>query len=409
MSMLYIAAATALTFAPPPAGAAPAEGPDAFVAVAAPQQGKGGGGGGKAQGGGGGGNGGGRQEARGGGRSGGRDQPRLQRQETRRESRGRGADRERGSSASQSRPRRERLAETRGSGSDRRRSETAVSRGSSGERRKAVARESGSGSGRGNASADARDRGSSTEAAVRDVASGSRGGSSAARGARRLAPGRMRERMNTLSPELRRFAGSSRASERMAAGALALATARGLGSDAVFVRPDNDRVRLLNRRNELLLDLDERRARDLGFWELRQLGDRQPRAGAPAFCQNGEGHPVWGREWCLDKGFGLGARPGFLWSRGRVDDVVYYRPYYDRPRLDRVGLVDVLGDIIFGRLALHALSLGFDQPLAGVWVADPGAPRILRVYSGDGQVAEFVDLDRDDRVEVLYVAQPVWY
>ena len=402
MSMLYIAAAAALTFAPPPADAVAAEGPEALVAVAPPQQGKGGGGGGKARGGGGGGNGGGRQEARGGGQTE-RRQPRLERQETR----GGGQARERGRPA-QGRGRSERLADdARGSGSERRRSETVISRGSSGERREA--RGSGSGNARGGGSAESRGRGASDPVA-RNVTSGSRGGSSAAAsGARRRSFDRARERINTLSPEVRRFAGSSRASERMAAGALALGTMHGLRSDAVFLRGDNDRVRLFNRRNELLFDLDDRWADDLGFWELRRLGDRQPRAGAPAFCRSGEGHPVWGREWCLDKGFGLGARPGYLWSRGLIDDVFYRPAYYDYDRLDRGGLIGVLGDIIFTRLALHALSLGFDQPLAGMWVAEPASPRILRVYSGDGQVAEFIDLDRDDRVEMLYVAQPVYY
>lgn len=31
------------------------------------------------------------------------------------------------------------------------------------------------------------------------------------------------------------------------------------------------------------------------------------RNGAPAFCRSGEGHPVFGRRWCIDKGHGLGS------------------------------------------------------------------------------------------------------
>lgn len=31
----------------------------------------------------------------------------------------------------------------------------------------------------------------------------------------------------------------------------------------------------------------------------------------PAFCRTGEGHPVFGPRWCVDKGFGLGGRRDF--------------------------------------------------------------------------------------------------
>lgn len=50
---------------------------------------------------------------------------------------------------------------------------------------------------------------------------------------------------------------------------------------------------------------------------------------APAFCRSGEGHPVWGPEWCLERGFGLGGRRIVL-DRDRVyfpvgNDVVVAR------------------------------------------------------------------------------------
>jgi hypothetical protein len=201
----------------------------------------------------------------------------------------------------------------------------------------------------------------------------------------------------------------SRASNRSGANALQNALSRGrtrgLAADAVNVRTANGRVRLQNRRGDVLMDMDENRARDLGNWQLRRMGDRQPGANAPAFCRSGAGHPVHGREWCMDKGFGLGSRSGTMWSRGSIEDVVFRRRT-DGDRLDRGGLAGVLGDIVFGRLALQSVALGYDQPLMGVWVAQPEGPRILRVRSGEHEVAEFVDRDRDDRVEVLYVVQP---
>jgi hypothetical protein len=193
----------------------------------------------------------------------------------------------------------------------------------------------------------------------------------------------------------------------MAAGAIARAHERGLAADAFDVRSDNDRVRILNRRGDLLFDMDDRRAGELGGWQMRRLGDQTPRANAPAFCRSGEGHPVQGREWCVEKGFGLGSRSGTLWSRGGIGDVIFRSPD-TRTRLDRGGLLGVLGDIVLGRLALQSVALGYDQPLTGYWVAEPEGPRILRVRSGDNDVAEFYDRDRNDQVEVLYVVQPVW-
>jgi hypothetical protein len=193
----------------------------------------------------------------------------------------------------------------------------------------------------------------------------------------------------------------------MAVGALARAKARGLDPTDLEIRIGDGSVRILNGRGALLIDMDEARARDLGAWRLRRMGDRRPTGNAPSFCRSGAGHPVFGREWCLDKGFGLGSDTNTLWSRGRIDDVIYRRTD-SRARLDRGGLMDVLGDIVFGRLALHAVALGLAEPLNGVWVAEPDGPRMLRVYSGDVEVAELVDIDRDDQVEVLYVVQPRW-
>jgi hypothetical protein len=217
----------------------------------------------------------------------------------------------------------------------------------------------------------------------------------------------VQSRLAALPESQRRLANSSRASERMAVGAIARGTSRGLPANAFDVRSDNDRVRILNRRGDVLFDMDDRRAGELGGWQMRRLGDQYARPNAPAFCRSGEGHPVWGRQWCLDKGFGLGSRAGTIWSRGSIGDIIFRNPDY-RTRLDRGGLLGVLGDIVLGRLALQSVSMGYDQPLTGYWVAEPEGPRILRVRSGDYEVAEFYDADRNDRVEVLYVVQPVW-
>ena len=225
-------------------------------------------------------------------------------------------------------------------------------------------------------------------------------GKGKSRARRDLSASELRARVRELPPEMRAYATSKRQSQRFVAGAAARGLAYGMAPGTFVVRSFDDRVRVTNPRGELLLELEDERARNLGVWNVRPVEDRANGNG-PAFCRSGEGHPVWGREWCVEKGFGLGGSRDLVWGRTRVDDVLFGRT--DRERLDRGGLIDVLGDVVFSRLALHALSLGFHEPLAGAWVAQPDSTSILRIGAGDVVVAEFVDLDRNDRPEVMFV------
>jgi hypothetical protein len=254
---------------------------------------------------------------------------------------------------------------------------------------------------RGRAGGEASAAGPGSAASSRAASSGDAPGMR--RGDGRITQQEIRERVSSLPAPVRRMGESRRRHEAVVGRAAALGTIWGLAPASLVVRMDRDVVRVANRRNELLLDLDERRARDLGAWELSRIDHQRVRGNAPSFCRTGEGHPVWGREWCIRQGFGLGSDGVIRWSRAQVGDVIYRR-HSDRTRLDRVTLIDVLGDVVFGRLALHALGMGYDRPLSGVWIAEPAAPRILRIYAGDAVVAEMVDLDRNDRVDVLYVA-----
>lgn len=221
-----------------------------------------------------------------------------------------------------------------------------------------------------------------------------------------ISDARLRSGLDRLDPKVRPFANSSRAHERYIAGAAARGLVRGADRDNVRIESVGDRLRVTNGRNDILLELGDDDARRLGAWDVRRLGDRRPSANAPAFCRSGAGHPVWGREWCLDKGFGLGSQRGYVWGRSTIDDIIWRRT--DRDRLDRGGLIDVLGDVVFGRLALHALSLGVTEPVNGVWLSEPDAPLILQVNAGGAPIAEFVDLDRDDEVDVLFIVTPLW-
>lgn len=216
--------------------------------------------------------------------------------------------------------------------------------------------------------------------------------------------------------------------------ALRVRGSRNGSASGVEVRREGGEVRFLRADGNVLFSLDEARANELGYWRVGRVpsvnqvrpgdrdrtsdrGDRndrdrrdgsifgdnrgaEPGAGTPAFCRSGEGHPVWGRAWCVDKGFGLG-NGGSLWGWGRdIEDVVLRRPDYDRD-LDRGGLADVLGDVVFGRIAVQSLVLGAEEPLTGRWMGQRDGPRVLRIHAGDLPVAELVDTNRDNEVDVL--------
>lgn len=233
-----------------------------------------------------------------------------------------------------------------------------------------------------------------------------RAASTSKRGNGRVQAARLRSGLDALAPDVRALERSPRANDRMVAGAAARAQLRGVDGGAFVVRRTADRVRVLNQRGAVLLDLNDARARDLGEWRMQRV-DRARNGNGPPFCRSGAGHPQWGREWCIEKGWGLGDDDDGFWSRTRVDDVIFDRRP-DVQRMDRGTLLDVLGDVVLGRLALHALTLGLTEPLSGTWVAEPDAPYVLRINAGDAPVGELVDLDRDNRADVLLVRHEFW-
>lgn len=212
-----------------------------------------------------------------------------------------------------------------------------------------------------------------------------------------------------LQPSARQLFATNRPPARAAVGAVARARLRGIDDAQLVITPLDDRVRILNGAGVVLIDLDDDRARNLGRWDVIPVGD-EVQEGAPAFCRSGEGHPVFGRQWCIDKRFGLGARDDFRWARtDRITDVVFLRPV-SAGSLARDALLALLGPVAFDRLALHAITLGLSDPLAGRWMTsqEPGAPRVLLVSSGRLPVAEIVDVDRDNRADMMVVALRDW-
>lgn len=246
----------------------------------------------------------------------------------------------------------------------------------------------------------ARGQSKQAERAARTV---SRPGAATERGASKRDVG-----MKELRPDMRRFAASKRAPERLAASAVSRAFARGVDDDELFITPVADRVYVRNRDGVLLLDINDDRARNLGYWNVVPV-DNRVRSGAPAFCRSGAGHPVWGRQWCIDKGFGLGRYGDVYWGRTRsIGDIIFARRIVDRETLLRDALIATVGNVVLDRLGLHALTLGYTQPLTGVWVAQPTGPQVLLVNSGTYPVAEVVDLNRDDRADMMVFALRSW-
>lgn len=210
-----------------------------------------------------------------------------------------------------------------------------------------------------------------------------------------------------IRPDLRARISSSRAAERIAAGALAHAFARDVRDNAFVIAQSGALMLVRNRSGDVLVALNDDRARNLGAWKVKPLDDRAGE-GAPSFCTTGAGHPQWGRQWCLDKGFGLGSESDIRWGRNLdVSDVRFLREPTSTT-LARAALTAVLGERAVDRLALHAITLGLVDPLVGTWRTDPTGARVLLVNSGSYPVAEIVDVDRDRRSDRMIVALRPW-
>lgn len=214
-------------------------------------------------------------------------------------------------------------------------------------------------------------------------------------------------RVSEVRPVVRTYLVSNRPSRFVTGGAVAYALARGTPENALLVVPVSNQVFLRNRRGEDLLVLDDNRARTLGSWQVAPL-DNRVKNGSPSFCRSGAGHPVWGRQWCLDKGFGLGTDQDVRWGTTRtVSDIIFGR----RPTsatLPRNALLGLLGQTAFDRLALHAVTLGYTDPLTGVWHSEATGPEVLLINSGRYPIAELVDTNRDQRADLMLVALRPW-
>jgi len=135
-------------------------------------------------------------------------------------------------------------------------------------------------------------------------------------------------------------------------------------------------------------------------WQVIRVESRGRNGQGPAFCRSGQGHPVFGRRWCLDKGYGLG---GGKWGRVRWDDVVIRQPRR-RETLRQRDLADILGDTVVGRFATHARYLGLGGQMTGAWVEEPNGPAVLRIMVAGVPIAEVVDANRVGRASSVLLS-----
>lgn len=120
-------------------------------------------------------------------------------------------------------------------------------------------------------------------------------------------------------------------------------------------------------------------------------------AGGPKFCRTGAGHPVYGRAWCIQKGFGLG---GNRWDRVYWGDA-WLRHARASGAVARVGLSDILGSAMYGRLDARRRHFGYAAPLSGRWFrTESGAPALL-IRAGTQPLAELIDTNRDGRADLV--------
>jgi hypothetical protein len=142
-------------------------------------------------------------------------------------------------------------------------------------------------------------------------------------------------------------------------------------------------------RERLRAERDRRAAVDArntrGQWEQQRRGN------GPAFCRNGQGHPVHGRQWCQQKGFGLGNE---RWDRARWDDVIFRQPrdrgrYDDGRAMNRGTLADILGDVVLRRFEGYG-SQHARGAITGNWLTGVDG-RILQLSVGGVPFAQLVD------------------
>jgi len=169
---------------------------------------------------------------------------------------------------------------------------------------------------------------------------------------------------------------------------------------AQAVREQWERERRINEEQRRRAEERQRRDRD---WDDDdddyRSGNRNGNGNGPAFCRSGEGHPVYGREWCRQRGYDLGRGRG--WERERWNDIVFRDSRIRRnERLSRSALTSMLGSSVLRRFEQQGRRYGAGQVI-GYWL--PEAGNVLQLSVGGTPFARLIDTNRDRRVDYVLV------
>jgi hypothetical protein len=161
----------------------------------------------------------------------------------------------------------------------------------------------------------------------------------------------------------------------------------------VLRRDDYDRARRERDRRDDRYDPRGIYDRRDDRYDPRDRRDTRYDRRGPAFCRSGEGHPVHGRRWCTDKGFGLGREH----SRDVWGDIVFGDRRYDNRQLSRSTLGDILGSVVLGRFDSYGRTYYGNGSLSGRWLDNRAT--VLQLYMGSVPIARLTDTNRDGRVD----------
>jgi hypothetical protein len=134
-----------------------------------------------------------------------------------------------------------------------------------------------------------------------------------------------------------------------------------------------------------------------------QSRGKAKKGNGPPFCRNGQGHPVHGRRWCEEKGWGTGNDYG-TWSRAGWRDVIFRDSPARQQRMGQPSIAGVLGDVILGRLSGHGRAQGLRGTLDGRWLPLAQGGAVMQLRMGGVPLAELADLNRDGRVETIFLS-----
>ena len=118
---------------------------------------------------------------------------------------------------------------------------------------------------------------------------------------------------------------------------------------------------------------------------------------APIFCQNGSGHPAFGRDWCWERGYRLGSE----WRRERIRNATIKRTSRATP-IERAQLVEMLGPDLIEQIEDSRTELQLEGQLSASWVESPTGGLVLRIQAGDQPIAEVADRNRDGKIDSIW-------